>query len=93
MQIQIITTPEGLREAINNVVADSLSNYFKGSIPFKEPICERDLSIKQTQESLQISRATLNILLRTGQVEYYTIGRSVRIPKASIDKFKANQKA
>lgn len=94
MQIQIITTPEGLREAIDYAVANSLSKFltdhqFTGSLSKNE----KDLRIKQAQDELQVSRATLNTLLRTGQLEYYNIGRSVRIPKAAIEKFKETQKS
>ncbi|EHQ29011.1 helix-turn-helix domain-containing protein [Mucilaginibacter paludis] len=51
-----------------------------------------DFTRKQACEDLQISLKTLNTLLRTGQIEYYNIGRSVRISRNSIQKFKASQK-
>ena len=53
---------------------------------------EKDFTRIQAAEDLYISLKTLNTLLRTGQLEYYNIGRSVRIKKAAIDIFKENQK-
>lgn len=87
MQIQIITTREGLEEVVSQVMAESLSKFFNQSSPTTESQA-KDYTIKQTQQELQISRTTLNNLLRTGQLKYYNIGRSIRITKASIENFK-----
>lgn len=92
IQIQIITTPESLEELMDNAVEKAFKKYLKQLPVLKNADNERDFRIKEAQDELKVSRATINTLLRTGQLEYYNIGRSVRIPKAAIEKFKVNNK-
>lgn len=48
------------------------------------------LTIEAVAENLKISRATVYALLGRGEIASVKIGRSRRIPRAALTRFKAN---
>jgi excisionase family DNA binding protein len=49
------------------------------------------LTSKEVQAILKISKAELNVLLNTGQIKAFRVGRLWRIRKSDLDKFMSDE--
>lgn len=49
------------------------------------------LTVKEVQEALRVSRPTVDKLIRRGDLISIRVGRSIRVPAASLEAFIAAQ--
>lgn len=88
VQVQYITSPEGLRAAMMDVLTELNLIEKPTAVEVKRPATKSEAC-----KYLGISIPTLDILLRTDQIKHFRIGRQVRINWADLENYVNQQVA
>lgn len=80
----ITLSSEELDQRIKSAVVSALNDYYTNG---KGRDVKNPASIKEACEFLGISHPTLNVLIKTGQLKSFNIGRHVRINWHELERF------